>query len=87
VDLLPYLDRIRPSRFGVEILLNDLFKGEDVAMVPLQDLIGLTKVEKRRPTQAIVEYVREGLEIVDQILKRRVVKLRRPLLNLGERLG
>jgi hypothetical protein len=38
-------------------------------MVPLQDLVGLTKAEKRTPAQAIREYVEEGQEIVNQLLR------------------
>jgi glycosyltransferase involved in cell wall biosynthesis len=68
-DLLPYLDRIAPSRFGVEVLLNDIFHDRQVVMVPLQDLVGLTKAEKRTPAQAIREYVEEGQEIVNQLLR------------------
>jgi glycosyltransferase involved in cell wall biosynthesis len=68
-DLLPHLDRIAPSRFGVEVLLNDLFQDRRVVMRPLQDLVGLTKAEKRSLGQAIREYVEEGQEIVNQLLR------------------
>jgi glycosyltransferase involved in cell wall biosynthesis len=68
-ELLPFLDQIAGSRFGVEVLLNDIFKGKSVVMVPLQDLIGLTKAEKRSPLLAVREYVEEANEIVNQILK------------------
>lgn len=75
VDLLPYLDKIAPSRFGVEVLLNDLFQGKKVVMVPLQDLIGLTKAEKRTPIQAFREYVEEANEIVNQLLRMKAPSL------------
>jgi glycosyltransferase involved in cell wall biosynthesis len=74
-DLLPHLDRIAPSRFGVEVLLNDIFQDKEVVMVPLQDLIGLTKAEKRTPGQAIREYVEEGQEIVNQLLRMKAPNL------------
>ena len=68
-DLLPFLDQIAGSRFGVEVLLNDIFKGKTVVMVPLQDLIGLTKAEKHSPLLAVREYLEEANEIVNQMLK------------------
>lgn len=75
-DLLPLLDEIAPSRFGVEVLLNERFQGKRVKMIPLQNLIGLTKCEKREPLQAIREYVREGIEILDTISKGKLAALR-----------
>jgi glycosyltransferase involved in cell wall biosynthesis len=68
-DLLPFLDQIAGSRFGVEVLLNNIFKDKSVVMVPLQDLIGLTKAEKRSPLLAVREYLEEANEIVNQMLK------------------
>jgi len=68
-DLLPFLDQIARSRFGVEVLLNDIFRDKRVMMVPLQDLIGLTKAEKRSPLLAVIEYVEEVNEILSQLLR------------------
>lgn len=74
-DLLPHLEKIEVARFGVEVLLNGLFQKRRVKMVPLQDLIGLTKVEKRRLRLAIQEYRQEAREIMRQL-----VRLRAPFL-------
>jgi glycosyltransferase involved in cell wall biosynthesis len=74
-DLLPVLDQIAGSRFGVEVLLNDIFKCKTVAMVPLQDLIGLTKAEKRSPLLAVREYVEEANEIVSQLMRMKMPNL------------
>ena len=68
-DLLPFLDQIARSRFGVEVLLNDLFKGKRVVMLALQGLIGLTKAEKHSPFLAVREYLEEANEIVNQLLR------------------
>jgi glycosyltransferase involved in cell wall biosynthesis len=68
-DLLPFLDQIRSSRFGVEVLLNELFKERRVVMVPLHNLIGLTKAEKRSLTLAVREYIEEANEILSQLLR------------------
>jgi glycosyltransferase involved in cell wall biosynthesis len=68
-DLLPFLDQIASSRFGAEVLLNDIFKGKNVAMVPLHDLVGLTKAEKRNLALAVKEYINEANEILSQLLR------------------
>jgi len=68
-DLLPFLDQIANSRFGVEVLLNEIFKEKRVAMVSLPDLIGLTKAEKRSPSLAVREYLGEAKEIMYQLLR------------------
>ena len=72
-DLLPHLERMSPSRFGVEVLLNELFQGKRVKMVPLRGLVGLTKVEKRSPRKAAREYADEVLEVAWQWLRGRTV--------------
>jgi glycosyltransferase involved in cell wall biosynthesis len=74
-DLVPFLNQIASSRFGVEVLLNDVFKEKRVVMVPLQDLIGLTKAEKRTPLLAAKEYVEEANEILSQLLRMKVPAL------------
>jgi glycosyltransferase involved in cell wall biosynthesis len=68
-DLLPFLDQIARSRFGVEVLLNDIYKDRRVVMLPLQDLVGLTKAEKRSLFLAVREYLEEANEIVNQLLR------------------
>jgi hypothetical protein len=75
-DLLPHLERIAPSRFGVEVLLNDLFRDRRVKMVALRNLAGLTKVEKRKPMQALREYAKEAIEISAQLFTGKVPVLR-----------
>jgi hypothetical protein len=82
-DLLPHLDRIAPSRFGVEILLNGLFRDRRVKMVALRDLAGLTKVEKRKPIQALREYGKEAIEISAQLFTGKIPALQAffPSLN------
>jgi glycosyltransferase involved in cell wall biosynthesis len=74
-DLLPYLDQIAPSRFGVEVLLNDLFQDKQVVMLPLQDLVGLTKAEKRSLLLAVREYLEEVNEIVSQLMRMKMPTL------------
>ena len=74
-DLLPFLDQIAGSRFGVEVLLNDVFRERQVMMVPLHDLIGLTKAEKRSLALAVKEYIDEANEILSQLLRMKAPEL------------
>ena len=62
-DLLPLLDKMKPSRWGVEILLNKAFKARKVAEVYLEDLGHLSKHLKHSPRDAIQDYIQEGIEM------------------------
>jgi glycosyltransferase involved in cell wall biosynthesis/SAM-dependent methyltransferase len=68
-DLFPHLERMAKTRFGVEIFLNELFKNE-TKEVPLKQLKGLYKYEKRNPTDTIKEYLGETIEIAQEIGRR-----------------
>lgn len=81
-DLLPHLEQIEVARFGVEVLLNDLFQAKRVKKVPLQDLIGLTKVEKRNFLLAIREYGQESGEILRQFVRLRMPGLANVFQNI-----
>lgn len=62
-DLLPHLKKMAKTRFGVEVYLNKFFK-KNTVKVPLRDLKGLLKYEKRNAPTAIKEYTGEAIEIV-----------------------
>ena len=69
-DLVPYLKEMAKARFGVEIFLNDLFDEETTKKVPLKQLIGLYKYEKRDSANAFKEYLNEAVEIAREIGRR-----------------
>lgn len=69
-DLVPHLGKMAKTRFGVEIFLNDLFDEEKTKKVPLKQLAGLYKYEKRNSTNALKEYLGEAVEIAQEIGKR-----------------
>ncbi len=66
-DILPLLDRIRPSRYGVETIINLHFKSQNkvVRQVCLLGLVHPTKFEKTNLPQAIKEFA----SALHQILK------------------
>jgi hypothetical protein len=70
-DLIFHLEKMAETRFGVEVFLNHLFKEKEIKRVPLRNLKGLFKYQKRRPTNAIVEYHGEILEIVREVIKQK----------------
>jgi len=66
-DLLPYLDEISETRFGVEMFLNGLFENKDTKKFILRDLQSLQKFQKQTPDVAVKEYIKEGIEILKVI--------------------
>jgi len=69
-DLLPHLEQMAETRFGVEMFLNGLFDSEEVATVRLKGLKGLLKHEKHGAVKAVKEYLSEGIEIAQEIARR-----------------
>jgi len=69
-DLLPHLEEMAKTRFGVEIFLNNIFEGDKTKKVPLKQLRGLYKYEKRNPANAFKEYLGEAVEIAQEIGRR-----------------
>jgi glycosyltransferase involved in cell wall biosynthesis len=76
-DLLPIVAQMRPSRFGVEALINMHYRTrhQPIRMVKLEGLLHPIKFEKSPRSQAWEEYVRE----VQQILR---TDARHPLLTI-----
>lgn len=68
--LIPHLEEMAKTRFGVEIFLNDLFDEKETKKVPLKHLSGLYKYEKRNSSDAFKEYLTEVVEIAQAISQR-----------------
>ena len=69
-DLVPYFEKMAKTRFGVEIFLNEIFNKKETKKIPLKNLIGLLKYEKRKPLRAFKEYLSETMEIAWEIGRR-----------------
>ena len=69
-DLIPHLKKMAQTKFGVEIFLNNLFAEKETKKVPLKQLKGLFKYEKRNSVNTFKEYVVEGVEIAQEIGRR-----------------
>lgn len=74
-DLLPFLHEMAKAKFGVEILLNSKFDKKDCIQADLKDLKGLLKHEKRKPKEALQEYLKEAKEMILEISKREKLRL------------
>jgi glycosyltransferase involved in cell wall biosynthesis len=70
-DILPILDEIRNTRFGIETYINLYFQthGKRIKYVYLEGLRTLTKYEKTSLFEATRQYFSEGHEIASAILK------------------
>lgn len=64
-DILPIVDKMKSSRFGVETLINLYYqsKGKKVKYVMLKDLKHPTKFDKVSKRRAIKEFAKEGHQI------------------------
>jgi ABC-type uncharacterized transport system involved in gliding motility auxiliary subunit len=64
-DILPLVDKMKNSRFGVETLINLYYQseGKKVKYVMLDGLKHPTKFDKISKQQAIKEFVKEGHQI------------------------
>jgi len=64
-DIVPILERIKPSRFGVETIINLHFQSlnKKIKYVNLQDLKHPTKFDKTNSHSALKEFFKEGQQI------------------------
>jgi len=75
-DLLPYLEEIKTTRYGVETFLNSLFNKKEITIMPLKSLIHLVKYEKVDPSKAFKEYLVEAVEIAKEMGRKEIISSR-----------
>lgn len=71
-DLLPLVEQIRDSGYGIESLLNLAYK-ENNKNICYRNLDGLNhpwKLEKANPFTAAIQYTREGIQIMQALISR-----------------
>ena len=68
-DLLPLLETLRESRYGVETLINLYYrrKHRRITLLPLHGLIHPAKLEKEKLPGAVRAYAREGYQIAQAV--------------------
>jgi glycosyltransferase involved in cell wall biosynthesis len=70
-DILPIVDKMKHSRFGVETLINLYYQseGKRIKYVMLEELKHPTKFDKTSSSQAAKEFAKEGQQIALTIFK------------------
>ena len=70
-DILPLVNKMKHSRFGVETLINLYYQseGKRVKYVMLNELKHPTKFDKTSSTKAVKEFVKEGHQIALTVFK------------------
>lgn len=69
-DLLPFVDKMEQTGFGVEVFLNQALGHLPFQVVPLVGVSHHYKSQKGWPAEKVVsEFVREGYQVVNQMLK------------------
>jgi len=70
-DILPILDKMKHSRFGVETLINLYYQseGKRIKYVMLEELKHPSKFDKTSSSQAAKEFAKEGHQIALTIFK------------------
>ncbi|MCK5170065.1 MAG: glycosyltransferase family 2 protein [Bacteroidales bacterium] len=70
-DVLPILDEMKHSRFGVETLINLYYQseGKRIKYVMLEELKHPSKFDKTNTSQAIIEFMKEGHQIAQTVFQ------------------
>jgi polyisoprenyl-phosphate glycosyltransferase len=74
-DLLPHLERMACTRFGVEVYLNSIFPQSATEIVILDGLVALGKQDKHGWRLAVREYPAELLEVLRELARIRARRL------------
>lgn len=67
-DLLPHLDRIEPTKFGIETYLNYIFSNKRTLWITTK---GLSQAGKMRESTFAFDYVKEGYQILSEIIRQK----------------
>jgi len=88
-SILPILDRLKNSGYGIEAILNLrlLHKGKHIYYIPLPKLIHIIKQEKHPLYKYISEYFKENTDIIRQYLNPENKAFEAFLKQLTRRLG
>jgi len=83
-DLLPHLDKMKETKFGVEVFFNNQFK--DATEVKMPGLCGILKFEKFSFHEAIQRYIEEAVEVAQEMGRQEKARLQdfRILKAIGE---
>lgn len=66
--LMPHLEKMRTTAYGVEVFLNGLYEKDGIERVRLPYVYVFNKWAKKSIPEAIEEYIREGRDLLQQTL-------------------
>lgn len=83
-DLLPYLEEMAKTRFGVETYLNEQFKPQRTKVIKYKDLIHLVKQQMMPPGKMLKGYLTEFQEMLTTMAKVKGISGKQKLKKLIE---
>jgi glycosyltransferase involved in cell wall biosynthesis len=72
-DLVDHLDDISESRYGLELLLNQIFKDKKIREVKLRNAGHIIKPKKRNETEFVNETIVWVMDVGKQLLKLKII--------------
>lgn len=66
--VVKHLPRLRSTGYGVEVFLNGLYPDRDIMRIKLRHVYVFNKWQKQSIPKAIEAYIREGRELLSQVL-------------------
>jgi glycosyltransferase involved in cell wall biosynthesis len=75
-DLLPHLEYISQSKYGVETYLNGVFNKKETKKVVIPGLLSLPKYRKFDQNTALNTYLKESVDIVRVLLDKKYISMR-----------
>lgn len=75
-DLLPHLEYISKSKYGVETYLNGAFNKKETKKVVITGLLSLPKYRKFDQNTALNTYLKESVDIVRVLLDKKYISMR-----------
>lgn len=67
--IISNLPRIKKSGYGVELILNEMYKKKRVRYVTIPYVTHLIKYEKQNFPEAMVSYIKEAKDLIAQVVK------------------
>jgi len=79
--IFPYLKKIANSEYGLEIILNEIFKNKRIVIVPWVSNKTLHLVKKKKWNDWKVSYIKEVSQLAGGVLKNKSEKYRQQFKN------
>lgn len=68
-DLLPHLNEMSKTKYGIEVYLNNIMSSKDVKQIPLKDVVHSWKHKKYKRQTAIKKYIGHVIDVAVEVGK------------------